>query len=373
MNHLHVPNKVPDHLRSLVLQSIFVILTFAILFIPPLLGMNYKPVDWQHYIEAASRIAHRISPYNDLEFFYPPWFAIILTPLLILPHDVAAILWLLVGFISLFCSIFQWGTIIKFPTNTRNKFLLSIAMILSPPAFYIFITGQASAVVILGLVYLFSLSHPSNKFSRFLLVFLCILGITTKPHLVALPFILYLLENIRLQQWHLLFMIFISLISLCIVSTIIYPPWWLEWFKAILGGDFRGGIGLVAKGYYGLREAGIPSFILALPALYTMIYWLLNKDFVHVFSLAIVSNLILIPYSRTYDLVVLYPVCLYVLQLAINTPWKFIIQVILIVSICIIPLSQFALLIPVLVMICLLISCLMTNKILSYGFNWIRR
>lgn len=71
------------------------------------------------------------------------------------------------------------------------------------------------------------------------------------------------------------------------------------------GGAYRGGAGLVAAGYVGLPELGVPTWIFAPLLAYVAWRWWRDGLGVRVLALAFAVGLLVTPYSRSYDEVVL--------------------------------------------------------------------
>lgn len=282
-----------------------VVLAFLFLFGAEKLS-NFRLLDFEHYLEASRRIWSGASPYNGLEYFAPPWFAALLLPLALLSPDLAAMLWLLLLVISVFLSLYLWLRFLSFSSSARSGLWVAALLVLAPYSLYCYITGQSSPFVLLSMVYVLTLRELPEKLPYIVSLFLSVVGMTIKPHLVVFPMMIFFADKIRHKQTGILIVALLSLGLLLIGTFWLYPRWWSEWIFALRQGNYRGGYGLVAEGYVGLREIGVPSWLLVLPLLYTTFFWWKEGCSARVMSLAIVSNLIFIPYSRAYDLVFLY-------------------------------------------------------------------
>ncbi|NUM48973.1 MAG: hypothetical protein HUU38_30080, partial [Anaerolineales bacterium] len=129
---------------------------------------------------------------------------------------------------------------------------------------------------------------------------------TVKPHLVLFPALLIGLELLKTRQWRVLLWTGGLLLGLIFVAFLLQPDWFMQMMGALSSGDFRGGqAGLVSTGYVGLRELGVSGWVFAPFGVYVLYRWVKDGLTPAGFSLAIVVNFLLIPYSRSYDDVLL--------------------------------------------------------------------
>ena len=174
-----------------------------------------------------------------------------------------------------------------------------------PPALYVYVTGQISGVV--G----FALIHLARSFSRDpgvpnrLSTVLAITILTFKPHIVLLPALLCILQLVRWRARKTIGAVFLVLFGLVFLASTLVPGWATVLMQAIQKSAFRGGPGLVAQDYAGLWELGVPIGLLVLPGTYACVYWWKRGLTPMTLALAIAANLIVAPFSRAYDHVLL--------------------------------------------------------------------
>jgi hypothetical protein len=121
---------------------IFLALVAAFSYIPWLPGD-----DWENFVGAARRILAGDPLYGQIivhdYYVYPPWVAVLLLPLAVLPQRVgSAVLSTLTLFVSLLL-LRRW--------LPRPGLVKPFLMLLSPPIFYIIIHGQIDALILLGI------------------------------------------------------------------------------------------------------------------------------------------------------------------------------------------------------------------------------
>lgn len=107
-------------------------------------------IDYTHYLEAARRLATHNSPYKNLEYFSPPWFAIALIPLAYIPTNVSMLFWLILCLSSVFVAVNLWQDRWVYPMSALTKYVIAALFCIAPPSLYVYITGQASAIVLLS-------------------------------------------------------------------------------------------------------------------------------------------------------------------------------------------------------------------------------
>jgi hypothetical protein len=314
-----------------------------------------RPLDFEHYRTASSLIWRGVSPYKQVEFFAPPWFAALLGPLNLLPLNLAAAVWLVASVLSVIGSAAIAMNWVVFPSGSRaRQFLLLVCSVL-PASLYVYLTGQSSALVaaaILGFGWIVAAGEEGRKTGWLVAA---VVALTFKPHLVVLPVALGLLELIRRRAWRPLAMCAGGLITLGGLSFLLLPTWPQDWLAALVSGEFYGGPHLVAVGYAGLRELGVPGLLLVPLAIYALLVWWRQGLTTYAMALALCANLILVPYSRAYDGVLLYFPALVVL--ARTTPGsRWIAALLALAALLIVPVGNFVLSAPMLVAIGLLLT-----------------
>lgn len=272
-----------------------------------------------------------------------------MTPLIYFPYQVGSLVWIIFLVIANLLAVAAWIAYFAYPIDSRRRLILTTLFALAAPSLYVYVTGQVSSIAFLCLTYLLLKMDRSWKG-----IATTITGITFKPHLSVLPLFLYLLESFRNRQISPIFRMSTTVFSLMVLSSYFYPNWLEEWLQALLKGDYRGGSGLVSAGYFGFREAGVPIWLLILPSLYVIFTWYKEGLTPYVLSFSLISNLLIIPYHRAYDYILLYPACLLILAHSTKSTFAIAAKFLALLSILVIPLSPLVLLSPVSVLIALL-------------------
>lgn len=282
----------PDWRKGLLaLSMVALMLAFASIF-AALVG--YRPLDWRNYMSAASQVLEGASPYGSVEFFGPPWLSVALVPLTLIPGSFSSALWLLLLIVAVFFSSAIWMKFDGYPSTPVARLLLSVVSVFSPAALFVYITGQITPIVELAFIWL-AIYTVRGTNRRIIVLAVASFLITSKPHIVALPMILLLLEAIRKRLWRAPITFSATVLTAGIGALLVLPSWPLEWLAAIADGDYLGGPGLVARSYYGIRDAEVPGFLLLLPAIYTLYYWKLRGLTATTIALSLASGLLLIP------------------------------------------------------------------------------
>lgn len=272
------------------------------------LAASFLPVrliDFEHYRLAAQMLWHGQSPYGTVEFFAPPWIALLLAPLLLLPLNVAAAVWFLGSVLAVCLTVLAAETwLVILPGSPRAGLLVVLALALSPTALFVYITGQISAFVALTVIVL--LWQAGQRRSHPAVVALALLIAAAKPNVAALPVLLGLLELIRYRGWKSLRWPLAIVIVAAAISFAFDRQWPAHLLTAWLAGDYRGGQpGLVSPGYVGLSELGVPVWLFVPYALYAVCAWWRRGLGTETAALAFSVGLLLTPYTRSYDLVLL--------------------------------------------------------------------
>jgi len=268
---------------------------------------GFRPIDWENYLLAAARLRAGGSPYQGLEFFAPPWIAILLIPFSLLPIEYSSGIWLLISATAAYSASILWTRFGNFPAAPRARVMLSALTAASPVAFYVYVTGQITALAELALIVLAVLATSGEQRRILIPTVIAALLVTAKPHVVGFPLALIVLQAIRSRRWKVPVVFGTTILIAAVVSWALHPGWLGEWLRSLQTGEFLGGPGLAAGGYFGLREAGVPGILLWLPAGYALLYWKRNGLTAPALALAIAGGLTLLPYLRIYDHLVLWP------------------------------------------------------------------
>jgi len=277
--------------------------------------LAFRQIDFGHYMTATKLLLHGDDPYKEVEFFFPPWSIVLLGPFTLLPLKPAAGAWLILAIFSQVVSgamVMQWG-------GRSAPRLLRIVILVLPPllpaALFSYVTGQISPLI--GFVALIASWISSRTSVHPLVLALAVGAATLKPHIVAIPLLLCLLELVRGRKWNYLAWIGIVFAGFVGVAYAVWPFWIQSLSDAWLGGSYRGGPGLVAPGYRGLLELGVPYWLLIPTLAYTLHAWVKDHLSARVIALGFTTGLLLAPYTRSYDQVILtFPICISLLAIA---------------------------------------------------------
>jgi hypothetical protein len=322
--------------------------------------VGYYPLDWRNYMLAASQLMMGASPYGSVEFFGPPWLSIALIPLALIPGSLSSALWLVLLVVAIFFSSVIWMRYADYPSTPFAQLLLSVVSVLLPAALFVYITGQITPIVELAFIWIAIYTIKGTNRQIIALVVASFL-ITSKPHIVVFPILFVLLESIRKGMWRVPITFSATILVAGIAALLILPSWPNEWLAAIADGDYLGGPGLVARSYYGLRDAGVSGYLLLLPAIYTLYYWKRSGLTATTIALSLASGLLFIPYVRPYDYIILWPSIITASGL-----WKQkghrILQGLPIVVFMLLPVTSFSVLMPALAMGFLLLGIAYTGE-----------
>ena len=171
---------------------------------------------------------------------------------------------------------------------------------------------------------------------------------------MALPIGLCLLELVRQRRWRTIVIIISSLLILSVLSFAVLPDWLPSMLNAWVMGKYRGGPGLISSGYRGLRELGIPFWVFLPLGVYVLFGWWHNGLNGYTFSLALITNLLILPYSRSYDFVVFILPLLVLTEFESGRNWfSFALAI---MSVFVLPWTSLAVVAPVLLAIALLLK-----------------
>ena len=262
-------------------------------------------LDFEHYRQAAQLLWSRRSPYGLVEFFAPPWMALLLAPFILLPASAAAIAWLLLNLAAMGgAGLLAARWLDLRALHPRWEVAALAASVVMPAALYCYITGQISPLVglaVLVLLYVLARGRPSPWVAAGV-----VLLASLKIHIVILPLGICLLELLRRREWTCLLGAGLALGLASLIGFWFDPAWPSRLLIAWMDGNFRGGQpGLVSPGFQGLSDLGAPPWLFAGHALYLLMLWWRGGLRPVTAAQAFALGLLLVPYWRSYDLVVL--------------------------------------------------------------------
>jgi hypothetical protein len=289
--------QVPTLRVSFRLIATLLTVAFFFIILAWLIGpiLKWAPIDFCRFYTASKMILDGQIPYGELPFFAPPWLAFVLSPLLIFPCSSAALAWILTNIALTITSTGVLGMLASVPR--RYRLLVGTASALLPYAVFTYITGQLSIITLASCTLCawgLSRRHREATVIGLLLA-------TLKPHIVALPMLLVLLELLRRRRWSSLFAASVGLLALCIVGLAFVPTW----PQALLTSWTSGSFYEPRKNLLGLAAFGVPVWLTYPFIGYALLLWWQRRLDLHTLALGVTVNLLAIPYSRSYDYILL--------------------------------------------------------------------
>ena len=264
-------------------------------------SLSLTIIDFQLYYQASHLIWQGQNPYGAIEFFAPPWLALFLAPLLPLSIKFASAIWIIFSMVCIGAGTVLSQQLSGAPMRPLARQASLVFMLLTPAALFAYITGQLSALVVLAVLVAGGEFVRPRRIARGWLVAICATLATLKPNIIWLPVFLMALEVVRRRDWRTLAKCTLTIGLLAGISFVWLPTWPASLLAAWRGGAYRGGIGLVAAGYVGLSELGIPAWLFAPLLGYLFVYWWRDGLSLRVLALAFAMCLLVTPYSRSYD------------------------------------------------------------------------
>ena len=235
----------------------------------------------------------------------PPWLAVVLIPLAVLPYDAAVRIWLMFNLLAVngvIWLIWRWAS----SSRRRPPIWLPLLGLGFYAALVMISIGQIVVIILLGLVAcLAALRAGRDGWAGAALVLT--LG---KPQLVYLAVPLILIWAAQQRRWRVWLGLIGAWLMTLIVATVLSPNWLSGYLTATTGHDFftklSATISGVVKAYTGsdaLRFSGVLTLLL--------IPWLLRligrRDLLTGVNTALLISLPLAPYGWSFDQIVLLP------------------------------------------------------------------
>lgn len=274
--------------------------------------MNWGLVDFNLcLLRAARNVLAGVDPYAaDIGFFSPPW---VLYPVLFLaplPDLMPTLLWLLMILGATLASLHFASRILTTPTKRKQLLLLSM-LVLTPYSLQTLFSGQFTPFVMLGMVSVFAWENP---FVSFLLLSL-------KPQLGALPALILIGRLIRGKSGGRL-LGSVALVGAIIGASFLIVPGSFPHFSAgvLAGRSLHHHPEWIttlpnALAQIGLDKAYIwPLYVIVAIALVGLL--VVRRDL----PMVVLCSLLVAPYAREYDYVLLSIPALYLLQRGMARP-----------------------------------------------------
>jgi len=257
-------------------------------------SLNLTPVDFGRFYKASETILARQNPYGRIPFFAPPWIAFMLSPLLLLPLPSAALAWTLLNIAALVVSACTLWALAAAPEK-RGRFLLAGLAAILPYALFNYVSGQLSVVSLMAC----ALCAWGLSADRPWAIVVGLTLTTLKPHIVALPALVVILELVRRRHWLWILQAVAAPVGLGLIALAFVPTWPRELLAAWLGGGFRD------QPVFDLQTFNIPGWTTYPFVAYTLFVWWRRRCDAYVLAVATVANILATPYSRSYDYVLL--------------------------------------------------------------------
>jgi hypothetical protein len=246
--------------------------------------------------------------YDCLPYFYPPWFALLIVPLLPLGYATAKIAWLVLGVELLACT----GFLLRDLLGGISRAVPLVVVCVFALSVYSVLMGQTPPLMFFLITVAWWLLRRGRDFSAG-----CVMAwLTIKPQLTAVLLLGLFLWAIRQRRWGVLRGFAAMLGVLALGSTLVLPGWPMQMLSAVgktpLPTDYFPWYGttwlLVGKSA-GLRGGFLWGFYLAgaLPLLAWVcrIAWNERNRLPDLFALGTLAAFFVAPYGQPYDFAVL--------------------------------------------------------------------
>ena len=137
---------IKTHRYFLLLILVILISVFIVVWIHPSSIMSFRLLDFENFVTASRMIWHGINPYGSVEYFAPPWLAILIGPFLLIPLPIASFLWLLINVLCILLTSVVSIYWMKTPRSGYRRMLLIIGFSVMPASFFSLIIGTNFAV-----------------------------------------------------------------------------------------------------------------------------------------------------------------------------------------------------------------------------------
>lgn len=247
----------------------------------------------------------------NLYYVYPLTTAALFVPLGLLPIASAAWIWLLASFIFIIVSLVLLLRLWQVPDWKKFIIPFTLGLLLFRPVILIFLMGQIDGLLLLLIVLsIFFAARGKNSLAFILLGFLVL-----KPNIGAPILCLLALWLLTQKQWKNIFSLGGSTLVLLVLPVLIDPHWIEKYIQVGLYKSQDQNVYPTLRGLAGLLSNNNPLF--------TNILWLAGSVlllgfFVWIFlkyrktltspdvmSLSIIISLMVTPYLRSYDLLLL--------------------------------------------------------------------
>lgn len=192
-----------------------------------LLRRGQNPYDFQALYAIEREIGW--AKERPLAMWNPPWLLVLIYPLLLLPFQVATVLWLALSLEMLLgCVAIIWR-LFAAPSSPAQWVVPLLAAVIFTPALLTLHMGQVSVLLLLGIA---GFLHFEGKGKDFWAgAFLVLL--TLKPHVTYLLWAAVIWWVIIQRRWQVLWGLGGALLVLCALLTPLRPTWALDYLSAL--------------------------------------------------------------------------------------------------------------------------------------------
>ncbi|MCX6022401.1 MAG: glycosyltransferase 87 family protein [Chloroflexi bacterium] len=291
-------------------QCIALISLLALLLVPVgmLIALPHRGwIDFYQIVTGADALWAGNDPYF-WQFHSPPWFGVMLGPLLPLPYEAMTEVWFWLNLAALLAALWLWLSLAGIPRRSLEAATLVAAAATFAPTVHNLMHGQATLLAALALALLASPVGRSPAVAGLALALL-----TMKPQTAVLALLGIGFRYVLRREWAPLVWAAGIVGGLTAAALALRPPVLAEWLWSLGNGS------LVTTGspalYHVLKDAGLGlvapvvagAVALASAALMLRIAWQgrgkpVGADLVQIGA---VASLLAAPYSHSYDYVVL--------------------------------------------------------------------
>ena len=269
----------------------------------------------------------------------PPWTAVLLAPVLLLPFSSSAQFWFITNVFLFFFSAVLLSK--RFSKNDRANTYGILSAVFFYPIYENLLWGQISVFLLFFLsLFFFLITTPESKRGKYhdYWIGISLIPLTTKPHLLYLLYLSVFIWVFRTKRWNVLVASLGSLSLLIIITVAISPHSITYWLQSLFSTPSDSNIPSVmqwksAAFSSSLRELLTrhqstppiwPMWFLPLAACGALAFYYMKKDFTwqHHLPTILCISLITTPYGWLYDysllLVIQCAVVCYSLQLHVS-------------------------------------------------------
>lgn len=247
----------------------------------------------------------------NLYFVYPLTTAVFFVPLGMLPIENASFIWLVTSFILIVASIVLLLRLWRVPEWKQFIIPFTLGLVLFRPVVLIFLMGQIDGLLLFLIALSFTFIYRKNIIPAHILLGFLIL----KPNIGVLILCFYGLWLLWQKQWKALVSLTGSSLTLLLLPLLIDPHWIEKYTKVGLYKSQDQNVYPTLRGLAGLLSSNNPLstnilWLLGSIILLGFFIWIILKyrkklSSLDIICLSIIITLMVTPYLRSYDLLLL--------------------------------------------------------------------